>query len=380
MNYALRIEKIRKKMAAKNVDGLLIANDASWEYFTGLPRMGQGRTKARQNSLEYAGLLITPVKVTAFSPRLSALGYSGRMEDFPVVDELVIYQDIDLNGSTFDREIKAQKLAGKRLAVTRDLSPTLVLRLQEAHQATVIDMSADVDLLRAVKDDEEIALMREASLIADKIYYDILPMMRPGTPVREIEREVEILLESYGCSGPSFPAEVLHHGPKAGYGVGAGYYQQLERDHTIALDYGVVYKGYCSDFGRTIFLQEPTPAMVRAHELVMQSQAAGMAMMKAGVNTGADANAAAHQWMEDAGMGASFIHRLGHGIGKDVHERPFQAEGEDTVYQAGMCFTAEPSLYVPQEYLVRVEDVVLVTPTGTECLNKVTKDIVVLDR
>ena len=103
-------------------------------------------------------------------------------------------------------------------------------------------------------------------------------------------------------------------------------------------------------------------------------------MMKAGVNTGADANAAAHRCMEEAGMGEAFIHRLGHGIGKDVHERPFLAEGEDTVLQAGMCFTVEPSLYVPQKYLIRVEDVVLVTSTGVECLNKVTKDIVVLDR
>lgn len=367
-------------MAAKNVDGLFVANDASWEYFAGLPRLGQGRTKARQNSLEYAGLLITADKVTAFSPRLSALGYSGRMEDFPVVDKLVTYEDVDICGATFDSELRAQKLAGKRLAVNRDISSLLVLRLQEAHNATVIDMSADVDMLRSVKDDEEIALMRQASLIADKIYYDILPLLAPGTPVREIEREIERLLESYGCSAPSFPAEVLHHGAKAGIGVGAGYYEQLERDHTIALDYGVVYKGYCSDFGRTIFLQEPTAEMVRAHELVMKSQAAGIEMMQAGVTTGADANTAAHQCMEDAGMGEAFIHRLGHGIGKDVHERPFQAEGEDIVYQAGMCFTAEPSLYVPKEYLIRVEDVVLVTPTGTECLNKVTKDIVVLDR
>lgn len=380
MNYALRIEKIRQKMAAKNVEGLFIANDASWEYFTGLPRIGRCSTKMRQNSLEYAGLLITATKVTAFSPRLSALGFSGRMEDFPVVDELVIYQDVDIYGDTFDQEIRVQKLHGKRLAVNRDVSSLLTLRLQEAHDATVIDMSADVDILRAVKDDEEIALMRHASLVADKIYYDILPMFIPGTPVREIELEIERLLENYGCSAPSFPAEVLHHGPKAGIGVGAGYYQQLERDHTVALDYGVVYKGYCSDFGRTIFLQEPTPEMVRSHELVMKSQAAGMAMMKAGVNTGADANAAAHQYMEEGGMGEYFIHRLGHGIGKDVHERPFQAEGEDTIYQTGMCFTAEPSLYVPHKYLIRVEDVVLVTPTGTECLNKVTKDIVVLDR
>ena len=380
MNYALRIEKIREKMAAKNVEGLFVANDASWEYFTGLPRAGHCQTKMRQNSAEFAGLLITPVKVTAFSPRLSALGFSGRMEDFPVVDELVIYPDADIYGATFDREIKAQKLNGKRLAVNRDVSPTLVLKLQEAHDVTIIDMSADVDMLRAVKDEEEIELMRHASFVADKIYYDILPMLVPGTPVREIELEIERLLETYGCSSPSFPAVVLHHGPKAGIGVGAGYYERLERDHTIALDYGVVYKGYCSDFGRTIFLQEPTPDEVRAHELVMKSQAAGIEMMKAGVSTGADANAAAHKCMEEAGMGEAFIHRLGHGIGKDVHERPFLAEGEDTVLQAGMCFTAEPSLYVPQKYLVRVEDVVLVTPTGTECLNKVTKDIVVLDR
>lgn len=380
MNYQKRIDNIRKQMAQKDVEGIFIANDAGWEYFSGLPRGGHDNTKQRQNSLEFAGLLITHSQVTAFCPRLSALGFSGRMEDFPAVDKLVVFPDVDMTGAGFDAEIRAQGLSGRRLGVTRDVSSMLTLRLQQTHGAQVVDMSADVDALRAVKDADELELMRYASQVADKIYYDILPMLIPGTPVRDLEHEIERLLETYDCSFTSFPAEILHHGPMAGIGVGAGYYQELRRDHTIAFDYGVVYKGYCSDFGRTVFLQEPTPEMVRSHELVMKSQAAGMAMMQAGKTTGADANEAAHRVMEEAGMGEYFIHRLGHGIGKDVHERPFQAEGETTVYQPGMCFTAEPSLYVPKKYLIRVEDVVLVTPTGTECLNKVTKDIVVLDR
>lgn len=377
MNYALRIQKIRAEMERRGVKGLFVANDAGWEYFTGLPRGGHDNTKQRQNSAEFGGLLITGQKVTAFSPRLSALSFSGRMEQFPEVDELVIYQDPDITGKTFESELRAQGLAGAAVAVNRDISSTMTLRLQDSLGCRVCDMSAEIDALRAVKDPDEIALMRKASQTADDIYQAILPMIRPGNKVRDIEHEIERLLETMGCSYTSFGAEVLNHGPKAGVGVGAGYHT-LQSDHTVAFDYGTVYQGYCSDFGRTLFLQEPGAELRRYHELVMAAQKAGMEAMKAGKATGADCNAAARAVIEDAGLGEYFIHRLGHGIGKDVHERPFLTLGETTVLQPGMCFTAEPSLYIPHKCLIRVEDVVLVTADGYECLNTTSKDIVVL--
>ena len=377
MDYAKRIRNLRGRMERAGVDAAFIANDASWEYLTGLPRGGHDNTKQRQNSLEFACLLVTQKKVTAFCPRLSALGFSWRMEEFPQIDELIIYPDCDIYGEAFDKEVSAQGLDGKCLGVTRDISSMLTLCLLNRHHAKVKDISAEMDAMRAVKDADEIELMRYASRVADKIYYDILPMLKPGTPIREIEHEIERLLETYDCSYTSFPAEVLNYGPKAGNRIGEPY-GILAEDHTIAFDYGVVYKGYCSDFGRTVFLREPSPELRRCHELVMKAQQTALDAAVIGTSKCSELNAACHAVMEEAGMGEYFIHRMGHGIGKDVHERPFMAEGEDTVVQPGMCFTDEPSLFLPGKGLVRVEDVVLVKPDGFEYLNQVTKDIVVL--
>jgi len=379
MDYAKRIRALRDKMGKEGVSGVFIANDASWEYYSGLPRGGHDNTKQRQNSLEFSCLLVTQTEVTAFAPRLSALGYSNRMEDFSTVTKLVVFPDVDIDGAGFDNEVAAQELNGKKLAVTRDISSMLTLRLLQRHDAQIVDFSAVTDAMRAIKDADEIARMRYASEVADKIYYDVLPLLIPGTPIRDIEHEIERLLETYDCSFTSFPAEVLNHGPKAGAGVGNSY-PFLQKDHTVAFDYGVVYKGYCSDFGRTVFLSEPRAELVRSHELVMKAQQAALDCCELGKTTCAEMNATAHRVMAEAGLAEHFIHRMGHCIGKDVHERPFMAEGETTVMQPGMTFTDEPSLFVPGQYLIRVEDVVLATPEGFEYLNKVTKDIVVLEK
>jgi len=377
MDYAKRIRVLREKMEQAGVDGAFIANDASWEYLTGLPRGGHGNTKNRQNSLEYACLLVTQKAVTAFCPRLSALSFSWRMEQFPQVDKLIIYPDMDIYGEGFDKEVTAQGLDGKSLGVTRDVSSMLTVRLLEKHDAKVKDISEILDAMRAIKDEDEMELMRYASKVADQIYYDVLPMLKPGTRIREIELEIERLLETYDCSYTSFPAEVLNYGPKAGRRMGEPY-AVLAEDHTIAFDYGVVYKGYCSDFGRTVFLREPSAEIRRCHELVMKAQQAALDAGVPGVSRCRELNEACHQVMRDAGVDEYFIHRMGHCIGMDVHERPFMAEGEDTIVKPGMCFTDEPSLFLPGKGLVRVEDVVHVTENGFEYLNQVTKDIVIL--
>ena len=119
--------------------------------------------------------------------------------------------------------------------------------------------------------------------------------------------------------------------------------------------------------------------MIRYHELVMKAQSDAMEALKSGQCTGQMLNDIAHGVMDEAGVGPNFIHRLGHCIGKDVHERPFIAPGEHTVLKPGMTFTVEPSIVVVKRCCVRVEDVVLRTETGYECLNKITKDIVVVE-
>ncbi|MEZ4617114.1 MAG: M24 family metallopeptidase [Caldilineaceae bacterium] len=106
---------------------------------------------------------------------------------------------------------------------------------------------------------------------------------------------------------------------------------------------GGVYEGYCYDFGRSVYFGEPDAEYRNVYALVMGAQAAGIAALKAG-NSCKMADAAARQVIADAGYGEAFMHRLGHGIGMDVHEPPFLTAGDQTILQPGMCFTAEPSI------------------------------------
>ena len=141
MDYAGRIKKLRGRMEQVGVDAIWIANDASWEYFTGLPRGGRDHTKHRQNSLEYAGMLITQNSVTAFSPRLSAMGFSWHMEDYPQVDRLVLYPDVDIYGETFDREISAMGLDGKSLDL---VNSAFVFSVANRKSGTIQNVNGDL--------------------------------------------------------------------------------------------------------------------------------------------------------------------------------------------------------------------------------------------
>lgn len=377
MDYQRRIAALRAGMAERGLAAYLVPADAGMEYLSGVKRVYRNYTHMRQNCLELAGLVITPSDVVYFIPRLTGMGTLPFLEG-TAVTKAVSIQDPDLTGETWLRELKALGLSGKHIGVNRDISAQAVLMLQNVLEAKVTEESDLVDSLRAVKDEEEIGLMRKNAEIADQVYHEIMPMIRPGERVRSIEREIERLFETHGCACPSFPGECIVLGPNSGPIFGMNY-DRIEKGYTVAFDFGGMYQGYCSDFGRTVFVGEPDKELIRYHELVMKAQSDAMEALKSGPCTGQMLNDIAHGVMEQAGVGPNFIHRLGHCIGKDVHERPFIAPGEHTVLKPGMTFTVEPSIVVVKRCCVRVEDVVLRTETGYECLNKITKDIVVVE-
>jgi Xaa-Pro aminopeptidase len=141
----------------------------------------------------------------------------------------------------------------------------------------------------------------------------------------------------------------------------------LDAPVSISFDFGAVYDGYCYDYGRSVFFGDPGSGYRRVHSLVMQAQAAGIAALRAG-NTCEQADAAARAVIDGAGYGEAFRHRLGHSIGMDVHEPPFLTAADSTTLRPGMCFTVEPSIFIPHRFGARVEDVVVVRDGGGEPL------------
>jgi Xaa-Pro aminopeptidase len=148
---------------------------------------------------------------------------------------------------------------------------------------------------------------------------------------------------------------------------------------SILFDFGAAYEGYCYDYGRTVSFGEPDAEQKRVHQLVMESQRAGIAALKAGQATTTSTDAAARKVITDAGYGEAFRHRLGHGIGWDVHEPPFLTVGDETPLREGMLFTIEPSITQFNSFSARVEDVVVARPNGGEPLTRGYQGLIVID-
>lgn len=141
-------------------------------------------------------------------------------------------------------------------------------------------------------------------------------------------------------------------------------------------DFGAVVDGYCSDFGRTVCVGEPEPEVREAYGLVLAAQEAGRAALRPGTPA-REVNAACRRPIEDAGYGPNFKHRMGHGIGLDVHEQPVVSEEDETPLEPGMTFTDEPSILIDGRFGVRTEDVVVCEEDGGRKLNEFSPELIV---
>ena len=194
--------------------------------------------------------------------------------------------------------------------------------------------------------------------------------------VRDVALNVDYQLRKHGADDSSVQSVLVFTQPG---GPPSTSGRPLMAGEWFTFGYGCRALGYSSDFGRAAFAGEPSAEYRTIHATVLAAQAAGMQTMKAGQVTGAQVDEISRQVIIDAGYGPYFPHRLVHGLGIKVHERPFLDAADDTVLQAGMTFTVEPSIRIPGTCANRVEDVVLVTEDGGVFLNECPRDLYVVE-
>ncbi len=235
--------------------------------------------------------------------------------------------------------------------------------------------------LRVIKSESDIDEMKEAGRITEAAFADTLKALRLGMTELEIVEEVNFQLRRHGSLGQSFTTSLYNSGPDHPLLFGQrmeSWHRKLDPPVSILFDFGGIYQGWCYDFGRTVFFGEPDEEAQRVYDLVMASQAAGIAALKAGESTTTATDRAARQVIEEAGYGEAFRHRLGHAIGMDVHEPPFLTEGDETPLEEGMLFTIEPSIMQMNDYSARVEDIVVARPGGGEKLTNGWQELIVV--
>jgi Xaa-Pro dipeptidase len=236
--------------------------------------------------------------------------------------------------------------------------------------------------LRVIKSPEEIATMREAGRRTEAAFAETLKKLRFGMTELDAIAEINHQMQRQGSLGQTFTTSLYCTGPDHPLLMGRrleSWTRPIHPPCSVLFDFGASHEGLCYDYGRTVHFGEPDAEQRRVHALVMQAQAAGIAALKVGA-TCAAVDAAARQVIVAAGDGERFRHRLGHGIGWDVHEPPFLTSSDHTALREGMLFTVEPSVLQPAGFSARVEDVVVARPGGGEMLTGGFQELLVVER
>ncbi|KUM76870.1 aminopeptidase P family protein [Streptomyces griseorubiginosus] len=242
-----------------------------------------------------------------------------------------------------------------------------LLGLQEALPLTTYrPLTVVLPMLRAVKDEHEVARLAAAGAAADAAYEEILLVRFAGRREKEVAADLAGLLRRHGHSQVDFT--VVGSGPNGANPHHEAGDRVIERGDTVVLDFGGLKDGYGSDTTRTIHVGEPSAEERAVHDLVRTAQQAAFEAVAPGVPC-QEIDRRARRVIEDAGYGEYFVHRTGHGIGVTTHEPPYMIEGEDTPLVPGMCFSIEPGVYLPGRFGVRIEDIVTCTGDGGRRLN-----------
>lgn len=246
----------------------------------------------------------------------------------------------------------------------------------EKLHCTLTPASSLMTELRGSKDEEELSCMTAAQRIAEGALEQILKEIRPGMTEKEIAARLNYLMVSAGAEKTSFDT-IVASGPNGSMPHAVPGMRKVREGDFITMDFGCVYKGYCSDMTRTVALGRPSDEMRNVYDIVLQAQLAGIAAAKAGV-TGAAIDGAARKVIQDAGYGAYFGHSFGHSLGIDIHEAPNAAPGNDKPMPDGAVVSAEPGIYLPGKFGVRIEDVMILRPDGAQVITKAPKALLVL--
>jgi len=233
-----------------------------------------------------------------------------------------------------------------------------------------------VDDLISVKSDEEIAAIRAAAKITDKVFSELLQWIRPGMREADVVAEISYRQRRLGAEGDAFEP-IVASGVRGALPHARATSKRLRRGEMVTLDFGCVVDGYCSDMTRTVALGRISPQLRSMYDAVLAAQLSGLMAVRAGVPARA-VDAISRAVLKQRKLHRWFRHSLGHGLGIEVHEVPRLAPRSGDTLQEGQVVTVEPGVYLPGVGGVRIEDDVVVTRSGVELLTHSSKDLIVL--
>ncbi|HLZ26599.1 MAG TPA: Xaa-Pro peptidase family protein [Chloroflexota bacterium] len=359
--YSARISRAREVMDRLGIDLLYLAPGANAQYLS-----GWRRNRPHFGNVNYPGGWIQ--------------GLFVGLTRGPVLAVPRMVADFDLEPDT-NLDVRALPDQGDPTAfldgVLREFEPRLgaiaienrawseqALALRQVRPDAEVRLASEVlGPLRMIKAPAELDLLERAAAIVDQTMTDIVSFLDPDSGQTELDvaYEIDRLMMRAGADGSSFVTNVWQMGPGELRPLAMKASRRpLARGNSLSFDFGATFAGYCYDFGRSVHLGNPPDEYRRVHALVMRAAQIGIEALQDGQHTAEEVDALARQVVVDGGYGEWFRHRLGHGIGLDVHEPPYLDRGDRSLLQRGMCFTVEPSIFIPGRFGARTEDVVVV--------------------
>lgn len=351
--YRQRLEQVRYKLAEQKLPALIVFSRANVRYLTGFSGsagvlvVGQdgwawlvtdGRYKLQsKEQTKGTGVKIAIARMTdkvlaniLNRTKVKRVGFEGRYCTVAFLDRV----KSELKGS----KIRLESLAGI------------------------------VEDLRAVKDEGELAFIRQAAQLADAAFEHALKVIKAGMTERELAWEIEAFLRTHGADAIAF-APIIVSGERTAFPHGQPSDRKLQKGDLVTMDLGAMVNGYCSDLTRTVVIGRPNDEQQRIYHAVWEAQQKGIESLVAN-KKGKKVDSIVREVLDKYGFKKLFMHGTGHGVGLEIHESPSLGQRSKDVLKPNMVVTVEPGVYVPNFGGVRIEDLVLVTNETPEVLTR----------
>jgi Xaa-Pro aminopeptidase len=342
-----------------DMDGVMITSEANRRYYTGFASSA-GTVLAFRDACYF---LIDSRYVEAARQVVKTCRVILQEKRYEQISDLLRFHRIKTLGIEGD----TVTLGGYR-ELTEKL-PDVVIPMDSA-------VSKLISRQRRIKSADEIASMRAAQAIAEKTYDHIRQIIRVGMTEKEIALEMEMYSRQNGSEEAAF-SFIVASGTNSSMPHAVPGGRRVESGDFITMDFGCTVSGYRSDMTRTLAVGEPSHKQQEVYNLVLAAQLAALDAIKPGVVC-KDVDKIARDIIDNSPYKGLFGHGLGHGVGLDIHESPNFNKSDETVLEPGMVLSVEPGVYLPGEFGVRIEDVVVITPDGCENLMSSPKELIQL--
>ncbi len=353
------IGRIQEKLIEKELDALLITDEKNQRYAAGFPFTDGFVLVSRSKAW-----LITDSRYIE-----AATAAAGDCANIVLFDN-AHPKTRRLRQILSEEEIHVLAAEDRKLSYAEYQSLEKLLGLSLKPAGTLMEE------LRASKDPEEIRSMIAAQRISETALEETLQIIRPGMTEKEVAAELVYRMLKYGSEGNSFdPIVVTGKNTSKPHGVPGD--TVLQPGDFLTMDFGSLKDGYCSDMTRTFAVCEASDEMKQIYDTVLRAQLAGIAAGRSGI-PGKEIDTAARKVIEDAGFGPYFGHGFGHSLGLDIHEAPLANPREERLMPDCCLVSAEPGIYLPGKFGVRIEDVMILHPDGSEVITKAPKAELIL--